>query len=300
MSTSDMGYDQFNIPGVAHVHPGRGGLPCISITGQLCSGEVYLHGAHITHFQPKGAAPVIFLSKNAFFQSGKPIRGGIPVIFPWFGPRTGMPEAPAHGLVRTLPWTIEAIDLRQDGSVRVVLELESDPAMLASWPHAFKLRLIVIFATTLDITLETRNTSSNAFEFEEALHTYLQTGDVRKTTIEGLAGVEYLDKVDAFKRKPQADPLVKFEGPTDRVYQNTPGACVVNDLASARSIAVGKEGSNATVVWNPWIAGAASMKDFVNAEWAEMVCVETANVGESRITLPAGATHRMRASIHLV
>ena len=39
------------------------------------------------------------------------------------------------------------------------------------------------------------------------------------------------------------------------------------------------------------------MSDFGDDEWSAMLCIETANVGESTITLAPGATHTMRATL---
>ena len=186
-----------------------------------------------------------------FFESGKPIRGGIPLIFPWFGPRSGHPQSPAHGFARLRKWGIESADLRKDGSVRIVLTLASDEATMAQWPFAFSLRLIVIVAAALDVTLEVRNQSAGEMIFEEAMHTYLKVGDVREVGIEGLDGVALVDKVNGGERRAQPAGPIKIAGETDRVYLHTSAACTVRDPSMSRSIAVEKEGSEATVVWNP-------------------------------------------------
>jgi len=71
---------QFGVPGIVRVETGRGSLAKIAISGDLASAEIYLHGAHVTQFQPRGAAPVLFLSKSSWFDSSKPIRGGVPLV----------------------------------------------------------------------------------------------------------------------------------------------------------------------------------------------------------------------------
>jgi glucose-6-phosphate 1-epimerase len=50
-------------------------------------------------------------------------------------------------------------------------------------------------------------------------------------------------------------------------------------------------------VWNPWAELAATMADMEPEGWRTMTCVETANVGESAVTLAPGETHTMRAVI---
>jgi D-hexose-6-phosphate mutarotase len=290
---------QFGIPGIVKFAAGANGLPMIGVTSDLASADIYLHGGHITHFQPRGAAPVLFLSKSSYFENARPIRGGVPIIFPWFGGRAGHPDSPAHGFARTMEWTVESCDLRGDGSLRIVLNLASDPTTLKTWPNTFSLRLIAIIAKTLDLTLETKNTSQTPWEFEQAMHTYLSVGDVRRVTITGLAGVEYLDKTDNMARKKQDEPPIQITRETDRVYLHTQSAAVAQDALLNRTITVEKQGSDATVIWNPWVAKAKAMPDFGDDEWPSMLCIETAAVGECAITLPAGSTHRMRAVIRV-
>jgi glucose-6-phosphate 1-epimerase len=62
---------------------------------------------------------------------------------------------------------------------------------------------------------------------------------------------------------------------------------------------VEKSGSRATVVWNPWAVATAKMADMEPDGWKKMLCVETANVGESAVTLKPGETHTMRVEIRV-
>jgi glucose-6-phosphate 1-epimerase len=284
---------QFGVPGIVRVETGRGSLTKIVVSGDLASAEIYLHGAHVTHFQPRGAAPLLFLSKSSWFDPNKPIRGGVPLVFPWFGARAGYPQSPAHGFARIRPWRMESADVRGDGSVRVVLAMASDDETTHHWPHAFTLRMTIIVSRSLDLTLEVRNLSQQPMEFEEALHTYLHVGDVRQAYVEGLDNVEYIDRADGGQRKTQLAVPIRFTGETDRLYLRTATACVVHDPVLKRTITVEKEGSNATVVWNPWIAKAKAMPDFGDDEWPQMLCIEAANAVDCAVKLPANATHRM-------
>ena len=237
------------------------------------------------------------MSAASHFARAKPIRGGVPVIFPWFGGRAGHPEAPAHGFARTLPWQIEALSSSDGRTVSVVLRLEGNDTTRALWPHDFVLRHRVSIGAQLEMMLEVQNISSAPFQFEEALHTYLAVSDVRTIAVTGLADTTYLDKVDSAQRKQQDSAPVRIIGETDRVYLNTRAACQFDDPGLQRRIVVTKTGSDTTVLWNPWIAKAKAMADFGNDEWSEMVCIETANAADNAITLAPGATHRMTATI---
>jgi glucose-6-phosphate 1-epimerase len=278
---------------------GNGSLTKLTINTDLAAAEIYLHGAHITHFHPRGAAPVLFMSKASNFQAGKAIRGGVPVIFPWFGARAGHPQDPAHGFARVREWQLESCEESPDGSTRIVLSLNDDEDTRRQWPFAFGLRLVVIVSAALDITLEVRNASLETIGFEEALHTYLNVGDVRRVRVEGLDGIAYIDKAGGGVRKTQVAGGVTPVGETDRLYLHTRGATVLRDPVLGRSITVEKEGSEATVLWNPWIAKAQALADFGDDEWPQMMCVETANAADCAVRLAPGCTHRMRARISI-
>src|SRR3954468_4548199 len=83
--------------GAARFERGSGGFTRLVLSVPAGEAHAYLYGAHVTHFQPRGQAPVLFLSEESFFTHGRPIRGGVPLIFPWFGPRASDPQAPLHG-----------------------------------------------------------------------------------------------------------------------------------------------------------------------------------------------------------
>jgi glucose-6-phosphate 1-epimerase len=185
---------RYGVSGLVKFEPGRGGLSKITVTSGLGSGEIYLYGAHVAGFQPHGAAPVLFMSRRSVFDGRKPIRGGVPLVFPWFGPKADAPELPLHGFARTRVWDVESCDTRTNGSVRVVLTTSNDDGTMAVWPHAFLMRFIVVISGVLDMTLEVRNLSKEPMQFEEAMHTYLSVSDVRKISIEGLGGADYIDR----------------------------------------------------------------------------------------------------------
>src|SRR5215471_5597353 len=106
--------ERFAVPGVIRFETGTGGLVRAAVATASCEGHVYLHGAHVTRYRPAGHHDLVFLSERSQFAPGKAIRGGVPVIFPWFGARAGDPHAPDHGFARTSEWAVAAVE-RPDG-----------------------------------------------------------------------------------------------------------------------------------------------------------------------------------------
>ncbi len=219
--------ERFAEAGVVRFEAGSGGLIRAVVSGPLAEGHVYLHGAHVTHYRRAGQQPLLFLSERSQFVAGKAIRGGVPVIFPWFGARAGHPSAPDHGFARTRDWTVDSVERIADGSVAVTLALEADAATRASWPPDFLIRQRAVFGERLEMTLEVENRSSESILFEVALHTYLLVSDVEQVSIIGLGGATYIDKTDGMKRKTLAAGPLRLAGPTDRVFLETRSPCTI-------------------------------------------------------------------------
>lgn len=288
---------RFTVPGVVRFEEGEGGLNRAVLTTAEGEAHVYLHGAHVTHFQPRGQAPALFMSAKSYFQEDKPIRGGVPICFPWFSTAGPDPEAPAHGFARLMSWTVDMARANADGSATLILKLDADDRTRALWPGEFEISYLVTVGRTLDMGLAVRNTGAAAFSYEEALHTYLAVADVRQVSVEGLAQTTYIDKTQAGLRQQQGPEPIAIVQETDRIYVNTRSTCVVHDPVMKRRIRIAKQGSKSTVVWNPWIAKAQAMADFGDEEWTRMLCIETCNVGESAVRIQGGAFHVMRATV---
>jgi D-hexose-6-phosphate mutarotase len=274
----------------------RSGLPVAEITTPQGSASVAIQGGQVLAWQPAGQSPVIWLSKAAVFESGKSVRGGVPVCWPWFGAKEGQT---AHGFVRTRLWEVRETLHNSEGQVVLHLGIADDEATRAVWNFAFDLELVVTVGASLSMELITRNTGHEPFIFTEALHTYFCIGDIGKTRVLGLDGTDYLDKVNQFAQSRQIGAIA-FTGETDRIYFNTQADCLIEDLSQRRVIRISKTGSSASVVWNPWIEREKSFADMASGEYQGMVCVETANAGPHQISLAPGATHAMTACIAVV
>jgi D-hexose-6-phosphate mutarotase len=281
------------------VETGAGGLPRVRVASARAEAELYLQGAHLTRWQPRGAAPVLFLSERAVYAPGKAIRGGVPLIFPWFGAHARDPKAPMHGFGRSRPWRLVSSDQGSQDRVQLELALEDDEATRALWPPAFALRYRVSVGDTLEMALEVLNRSTAPFTFEAALHTYLAVGDIRAVAITGLEQAAYIDKVDGMTRKRLGAEPLRLTGETDRVFLGTTARCAVDDRALDRRLIVDKAGSASTVVWNPWSTKAAGIADLEPDDWRRMVCVETANAADDAVTLGPGARHLMTATVRV-
>lgn len=292
--------EQFGIPGALSLETTPGGLTVAQITTPAASASVYLHGAHITQWTPSRQKPVLYLSPRTDLAPGKPIRGGIPVIFPWFGPRSGTPApphsdqpGPSHGFARISGWNLAFAALSGD-DLHLSLTLgPNQQSREAGFDH-FGLSMNFRIGRTLGLEFTVANNpGAQPLVFEQALHTYYAVADATHVRVNGLGGTTYIDKRDDMKHKVLPAGPLTFTAATDRVFLDTTSTCTIDDPAGHRRIIVEKAGSHSTVVWNPWSTLAPTLPDMDPEGWLKMVCVETANVDKNAITLAPGATHTM-------
>lgn len=285
--------DHLKLPAGVTISEGRGELPVVQVKTPCSSAEIYLHGAHVTHFQINGEPPLLFLSQCSQFAAGQPIRGGVPIIFPWFGASDGKGQ---HGFARKADWMLNAIT--KDDADRVRLEFQlPECAGVAAFPK-FALKFFVTVGESLEMKLETTNLSSSAnFEFEDCLHTYFHVGDISAVSVHGLKGATYLDKTDNFARKTEKDDAIWFRSEVDRPYLDTIATVEIHDAKLRRAIFVEKENSASTIVWNPWIARALQLSDLGDEEYRQMVCVESGNVASNRLVLAPGKSSLLKVRL---
>lgn len=255
-------------------------------------------GAHLASWT-LGGEPVVWVSDHAVLDGSKPIRGGVPLCFPWFAAGPDGDLSPSHGVARTASWTpVETV-----GEEVLAWQLSSDDVADAPGaehlPGAFRVRYAVSLpdpSGELSLDLQISNPADAPLPVEAALHTYLAVADIAATTVTGLDGADYLNKVRGLRRR--QDGPVRVLGETDNVY-DSPGTphLVVED--GRRSVQVQSRGTTQTVIWNPGPENARRMSDLGDQEWREFVCVESAATGARGLVVDPGGTHTLGCSIHV-
>lgn len=288
--------DHFAIPGVLRFNEAHG-LQWVQITMPEAYATVCLQGAHITHWQPTGQAPVLFLSRKTDLIPSKPIRGGVPIAFPWFATdansnrHNGSP-GPSHGFARIQPWNV-AFAALSGVNLHLTLTLGSTQLSRDLGFDRFRLAYQITVGRSLKLQLTVANDAEIPLHFEEALHTYFAVADVHEVSVIGLEPTAFIDKADGMREKSAAHAPLTFAGVTDRVYLNTSAVCEIHDQLDHRIITNAKTNSETTVVFNPW----REMPDLGPDEWHHMLCVETANTGANAITLQPRSAHTMQTEI---
>ena len=272
------------------------GEPITWIRNAGCAATIARKGAQVLSWYPTNQCEVFWVST---IRPGRdePVRGGVPVCWPWFAAHPTDPSKPKHGFMRTRRWLVEST-ARRGQATELTLRAETTPEDLALWPYRAEVSLRFVAGATLRLELTTRNTGDESFELTQALHSYFRVSDIEQVEIEGFDGLEYLDKTDGFARKRQTGPI-SIRGEIDRIYLNHTGPAVIRDPALGRGIVITKSGSTSSVVWNPWKELAERLGDMIPEDYRQMLCVETTNAGEDIIRLAPGATHTLCAEIQV-
>ena len=286
--------DQILLPAQVKLLPGQGGLPKLVILSKHSTAEIYLHGAHVASFKKNGEPPLLFLSAKSWFAAGKPIRGGVPIVFPWFGLRDG---EPMHGFARISDWELAGTSVAKNGAVTIRLRLPKD-SVKSEWA-ILRMEFVVTVADNLTMELSTTNESPDKMiEIENCFHTYFNVGDITKIFVTGLQAKPYDDVATGAggARKEENEPRLRITKETNRIYLDTPDAVEIHDESLNRTIRVEKINANSTVVWNPWTTQKLP-DDFDPGEHTKMVCVESGNVKQNKIFLGPGKSTALKVIV---
>lgn len=257
-------------------------LPCWQLRCGDATVVVSSYGAHVLQYicaETRQQTPQLWLSPKAVWQGQQPIRGGVPICWPWFGKinpllleslstdaRSAL-TLPNHGLVRTRQWQKTAEHLNKDVvSIEFSIEVTDIP-----WhPHPVTLRYLVQLSQQLTLTLS----CDQPIAQQAALHSYFTVADSQQTTVSPLPA-NFYDKVSDSQDQSDTDVL-QFQGEIDRVYPDTAASLILTE--HHRSLAILQQGHDASVLWNPAADKAAASADIPADSWSTFVCVESARL----------------------
>ncbi len=264
-------------------------LTCLDIENANATASISLLGGQVLSFKPKhDPRERLFISDAAKWDGSKPIRGGIPVCWPWCGAHKENTAHPAHGFVRTRPWKLVTLE-DLDDATRLVLEAPdtAHPGFIGT----AALTLEVVIGRELSLNLHTRNTGNAPCRLTMALHTYFSVNDVRDCTLNGLKGT-YSDKNQDWALL-ETPATYRFTEATDRIHLHAaPTLDIVEPHCATR---IDSAGHDSIVVWNPWATGVGAFADMNSEGWTRMLCVETAST--QGLQLAPGATHTLTQGV---
>ncbi|MDF7667166.1 D-hexose-6-phosphate mutarotase [Orbaceae bacterium ESL0727] len=243
-----------------------GELPILVITHNTCHAAVSLQGAQLLFWQPtRQATPVIWLSDKAIFKKGTPVRGGVPVCWPWFG----KVNDPMHGFARIVEWQLTSVQ-EDDNGVDLTLSLTNTAQTSHYFSKPFSLSLAIHVGKTCQISLS----CLGDFEATSALHTYFAVDNIENVIVSGLSD-DYLEKT-ATENRPKVAGQLTIDREVDRVYADAEDIITIND--KKRIIKITNYNANDVVTWNSWIDKVKTIADLDNDSYKIMLCVETGRI----------------------
>ncbi|XP_064077446.1 uncharacterized protein LOC135195046 [Macrobrachium nipponense] len=246
---------------------------------------VNLHGATVVSWRVNNQEQ-LFVSKQAIFDGKRAIRGGIPIVFPQFGPWS---TGPQHGFARISRWELKKPPERlPTGDVEAIFQLLDNEFTRSMWNYPFSLTYrLILREKELHFNISVYNPGAEVLSFTLLLHTYFKVPDVRRCQITGMRGCTYIDKTREGALYQEHRDVVTISEWTDRIYQNTPLEHIITNVVSGRKMRIQKYNLVDTVVWNPWIEKAKEIPDFGEEEFPNLVCVEAGHVS-TPVILPPG------------
>ena len=270
------------------------GFPALLITTPFSKAAVSLFGGHVLSFVPIGFDDLLWISPTSK-RPPDPIRGGIPVCWPYFAKQGQPPDAPQHGLVRTKQWQVTHAEREPNGEIVLALAGPEVPEV------PMNVMLTMRIGRALEQALTTVNLSKETVRFTQALHTYLRVADADRVQVTGLDGLTYSDKFDNFNEHTQRGNWnlqdARDPGRSDRIYADTGRQFELIDPAGHRKITLTTVGSKTLVVWNPGAEFIKTFADLAPEGWRNYVCLEAANCGAEVIELGTDDSHVLQQTI---
>lgn len=261
--------------------------------------RVLLKGATILSWKLDGTEQ-LWLSESAVLDTDKAVRGGMPLVFPIFGPVTKSfvssgEKLPQHGFARNSTFEFLGLVSESPVSAQFALSPENvEDKFKSLWPYDFTLLFtITVHDNVLKTEIEVSNPFSNgvsankdSWDFNWLFHTYFAVhSGINNVKVSGLQGLEYHNKpTGADIQETNSEITVSSE--VDRAYKNAdPTKPVTISESGKETIEVSRDNLNDVVVWNPW---ENSIGDFSpKTGYNDMICVEAGTVSKF-ITLKPG------------
>lgn len=255
-------------------------IDIVTIEHDLFTASLSLYGGHVLSWQPKGQDDVFWMSKNAEFKEGKAIRGGIPICWPWFGPKfdDNGNNAGNHGFARNRAWSLSNTEITNKG-VKLVLSYSSENEH-PLWSEKFIVEQTLFISETFSQVMKMTNLSDHAVKYTSALHTYFSVSHPENAEVSKLNSCLFDDKIT--EKVGQVDHIENCVGPLDRVYYNNENQQII-DTGSNRVIDITATNCNQWVLWNPGAEIASNMADVHPKGEDEYVCLEASNTVEQLI-----------------
>ncbi|VEU21127.1 DEKNAAC102040 [Brettanomyces naardenensis] len=255
--------------------------------------KVLKYGATIYSWKVNGKEQ-LWLSDAAKLDGSKPVRGGIPLVFPVFGKSKdpSVSQMPQHGFARRSTWEFLGQTTEDPPTIQFGLGPElADQEVYSKWDKGdndFTLVLTIELDDDFVRTkIEVSNPDKKPWKFNWLFHSYLRVDDVENVLVNNLPGEDCYDQIiqESYEER---EPAVNFAGEVDRIYRNVSTKKILQVIEMGRVVHnVQRNNLPDVVIWNPWIEKSKGMSDFQPKDgYLKMVCVEPGHVHDFVLLRP--------------
>jgi glucose-6-phosphate 1-epimerase len=161
----------------------------------------------------------------------------------------------------------------------------------AYFPYVAKATLrVALQGAVLHVALTTENRGDETFSLTQALHTYLNIGNIETVQVTGVEGLPRHVAGGGAVLPPQQGVLT-FQAEHDVVYDTVPGLIKVAAPSINRTLVVQPPVDGEAVLWNPGPQKGAKL-DIPAGAYASFLCVEPAHI-DHPVTLEKGASQTL-------
>eukprot|EP00181_Compsopogon_caeruleus_P000152 CAMPEP_0184685258 /NCGR_PEP_ID=MMETSP0312-20130426/18261_1 /TAXON_ID=31354 /ORGANISM="Compsopogon coeruleus, Strain SAG 36.94" /LENGTH=363 /DNA_ID=CAMNT_0027139169 /DNA_START=173 /DNA_END=1265 /DNA_ORIENTATION=- len=260
------------------IQEGRGGMKMVRLLHDPSSQvvEIYEFGATVTSWKVRNGEEMFFTSEQATFDRTKPIRAGIPICFPQFGPYG---DLPTHGFARATDWKLKETTVLEDGSVNAVFQIDSSTTspLIAQWGKSFTAEYNVILSYAgIETGLKVVNTGSEPLDFTMAFHNYFAVSDIANTFVFGLEACSFKDRLqgdaESVSKEDDGSGMI-LSKETDSIFMNTVEELAIFDSGTLKVYKIKKTPNLPDcTLWNPFGSKGA------DPGWRSFICLEPAAV----------------------
>ena len=292
--------DRFGIPNRLDFALSEHGFLTAHLSSSAGSCTVSLYGGQVLETSLTAGGALFWLSPDAIYREGKAIRGGVPIVFPWFGSHPDDKALPSHGFARISHWSVISADANEHQST-LILGLENDDETRRYWNQAFSARLTTTLSPRgLSQALIIENTGEEPWTWAGGFHPYFSVANLGNTRLPGVTGLPFVDLTSG--ERFEDSTAVEFGSEVDRAYVAQLSQLEISDMSHHRAIVLEFSGTDSLVVWNPGLGNEKS--DMPEGSASRFICVEPARAADvkawaERSLLGPGESTELSYQVHL-
>lgn len=254
-------------PHFGEILPGAAGFPRVILHHPSgARAEIHLWGATLTHWS-RASSPLneFWMDAGNRFGADGPIRGGIPLVYPWFGPHPTLPHYPRHGYARITAATIVPDPATSPPRQLPIPEPTPDqhclvltwtfpegghpgyPTNLPATQLALEIRLA---AEELTLIYAVRNEGHRPLSCEMLLHPYFLLGSPLTARVLGLEQCSFTDKNAGGARGTIPAEGQGFSPAPDRIVDFSHTSPLTLHRPPLAPLVLHPQGQTAMVLWN--------------------------------------------------